>query len=150
MLGLMGDLDALLATRREFLLGIWLADARRCGATKGEQDLCERAARELITTWTSQDTITADYANRQWAGLLGTFYLSRWQTWFDALQSALAAGQAIDVEATRARIREGDLAWTRRHDTYPVEPRGNVIEVSRRLLEKYSTDASAPLASAPE
>ena len=150
MRGLMGDLDELLATRKEFLLGIWLADARRCGATKDEQDLCERAARELITTWTSQDTITADYANRQWAGLVGTFYLARWQTWLDALQSALAAGQAIDVEATRARIREGDLAWTRRHDTYPVEPRGDVIEVSRRLLGKYSTDASAPLSAAPE
>ncbi len=149
MLGLIGDLDELLAMRKEFLLGSWLADARRCGATKDEQDLCERAARELITTWTRQDNVT-DYANRQWAGLVGTFYFSRWQTWLDALQSALAAGQAIDVEATRTRIREGDLGWTQRHDTYPVEPRGDVIEVSRRLLEKYSTDASAPLSPAPE
>jgi len=144
LLGLMGDLDELLATRKEFLLGIWLADARRSGATKDEQDLCERAARELITTWTRQDTVTSDYANRQWAGLVGKFYLPRWQTWLGALQSALAAGQAIDVDATRARIREADLAWTRRHDPYPVTPRGDVIEVSRRLLGKYSADASAP------
>ena len=122
---------------------------RAAGATKGEQGLCERTARELVTTWTGQDNIT-DYANRQWAGLMGTFYFSRWQTWLDALQSAHAAGQAVDVEATRARIREGDLAWTRRHDTYAVEPRGDVIEVSRRLLGKYSTDASAPLSAAPE
>ena len=149
MLGLFRDLDELLATRKEFLLGIWLADARRCGATKDEQDLCERAARELITTWTREDNVT-DYANRQWAGLVGTFYFSRWQTWLDALQSTLAAGQAIDVEATRARIRAGELAWTRGHDPYPVEPRGDVIEVSRRLLEKYSTDASTPLPAARE
>ena len=98
----------------------------------------------MITTWTRKDSVT-DYANRQWAGLVGTFYFSRWQTWIDALQSALAAGRAIDVAATHARIREGDLAWTRRHDAYPGEPRGDVIQVSQRLLGKYSADASAPL-----
>jgi alpha-N-acetylglucosaminidase len=143
LLGLMRDLDELLATRKEFLLGIWLADARRYGATKDEQDSCERTARELITTWTRQDNVT-DYANRQWAGLVGTFYFARWQTWLDGLHSALAAGPEIDVDATRARIREADLAWTRRHNPYPVAPRGDVIEVSRRLLGKYSADASAP------
>ena len=145
MLGLFRDLDELLATRREFLLGVWLADARKSGVTTEEQDLCERGARELLTTWSSQDSMLVDYAHRQWAGLVGTFYLARWQTWLDALQSSLASGQAIDVEATRARIRENDLAWTRRHDTYLAGPQGETIEVSRRFFEKYSADASGTL-----
>jgi alpha-N-acetylglucosaminidase len=143
MLGLLRDMDELLATRREFLLGVWIADARRYGATSGEKDLCERNARELLTTWTSPDKFDrlTDYSNRQWAGLVGTFYFERWQAWLGALQSALAAGQAVDVKATRARIREGDVDWTKRHDAYPAEPRGETIEVSRRLFEKYSADA---------
>jgi alpha-N-acetylglucosaminidase len=148
MLGLFDDLDVLLATRKEFLLGVWLADARRYGTTKDEQDLCEVGARELLTTWTSHDNVT-DYANRQWSGLVGTFYRARWQTWLDALQASLATGKALDFQSVRAIIRDGDLAWTRQHDPYPVEPRGQTIEVSRRLLEKYATDASAkPLTSA--
>ncbi|HUL54678.1 MAG TPA: alpha-N-acetylglucosaminidase [Opitutaceae bacterium] len=141
MLGLFDDLDALLATRKEFLLGVWLADARRYGTTKDEQDLCEVGARELLTTWTSHDNVT-DYANRQWSGLVGTFYRARWQTWLDALQASLATGKALDFQSVRAIIRDGDLAWTRQHDGYPAEPRGQTIEVARRLFEKYATDAT--------
>jgi alpha-N-acetylglucosaminidase len=141
MSGLLADLDALLSTRREFLLGVWLADARRCGSTPQESDLCERGARELVTTWNRQDAIT-DYANRQWAGLVGTFYAARWRTWFDALESSLAAGKPADVEAVRGRIRDNDLAWTRQHDSYSAVPTGDTIEVARRLLAKYCADAS--------
>jgi alpha-N-acetylglucosaminidase len=144
MLGLLRDMDELLATRREFLLGVWIADARGYGATAEEKDLCERNARELLTIWTSPDKFDrlTDYANHQWAGLVGTFYLARWQTWLDALQSSLSAGRSIEVKATRARIRDGDVDWTRRHESYPAEPKGDTIEVSRRLLKKYSADAS--------
>ena len=148
MLGLIRDLDALLATRREFLLGIWLADARRYGATNDEQDLCERNARELLTIWTGHEVDTipphTDYANRQWAGLVGTFYLARWRIWLTALQSALATGQTFDSEAVGRHVRETELAWTNQHEPHPTEPHGDTIEVSRRLWERYSADASDP------
>jgi len=141
MLDLMRDLDELLATRREFLLGAWLADARRSGATPEEQDRCERGARELLTIWSNQDSDIIDYAHRQWAGLVGRFYFARWQTWFGAMQTTLQSGHSLDVAAIRARIREDDRAWTQLHDRYPAEPRGETIEVSRRLFAKYSADA---------
>jgi alpha-N-acetylglucosaminidase len=140
MLGLLGDLDELLATRKEFLLGVWLADARRCGTTPEESDRCERGARELVTTWNRQDAIS-DYANRQWSGLVGTFYRDRWRAWLDALQAALASGREIDVPAIQAQIRDADLAWTRQHNAYPVDAHGDTIEVARRLFQKYASDA---------
>jgi alpha-N-acetylglucosaminidase len=151
MLDLLGDLDAVLATRKEFLLGVWLADARRCGTTPEESDLCERGARELVTTWNRYDSIT-DYANRQWAGLVGTFYRDRWHTWLDALQAALASGREIDVPATRAQIRHADLAWTLQHNAFPSVPTGDTIAVARQLFREYSSDAgrsSAQPAPAP-
>ncbi len=140
LLGLFRDLDELLATRKEFLLGVSLADARRAGATAEAQDRCERCARELITTWDDGDTIT-DYANRQWAGLVGTFYRKRWQTWLDALDDALKRGEPIDVPAVRSRIRDADLAWTRRHDRYATQPTGDVIAIAQRLFDQYAADA---------
>jgi alpha-N-acetylglucosaminidase len=143
MLGLLSDLDELLATRREFLLGVWLAGARNSGTTKEEQDLCEHDARELLTIWSNQDSDIIDYANREWSGLVGTFYAARWQTWLGALSAALASGQSLNETAVRARIRDGDRAWTLQHDAYPAGPRGETIEVSRRLFQKYSADASA-------
>src|SRR6185295_4672246 len=42
MLGLIRDMDELMGTRREFLLGTWIADARRWGTTSTERNLCER------------------------------------------------------------------------------------------------------------
>ena len=140
MIELLGDLDAVLATRKELLLGVWLADARRCGTTPEESDRCERGARELVTTWNRQDAIT-DYANRQWSGLVGTFYRDRWRAWLDALQAALASGREIDVPAIQAQIRDADLAWTLQHNAYPVDAHGDTIEVARRLFQKYSSDA---------
>lgn len=143
MLGLMRDLDELLATRKEFLLGDWLAQARKSGATQEEQDLCERDSRELLTIWSNQDSDIVDYAHRQWSGLVGTFYFARWQTWVSALQAAVASGQPVDVTAVRSRIRDGDRTWTQQHDTYPAEPHGGTVEISRRLFAKYSADAAA-------
>jgi len=63
-------MDRLTGTRRELLLGNWLAEARAWGQSTGECDLCERNARELLTIWTSAYNIS-DYANRQWNGLAG-------------------------------------------------------------------------------
>jgi alpha-N-acetylglucosaminidase len=144
MLGLIRDIDALLGTRREFLLGAWLADARSYGATPEESDRCEQDSRELLTTWTSEDGVTADYANREWNGLVGTFYLARWQTWLDALGASMAAGRPVDLQAVLGRIRDSDMAWTRSHDGYPSEPSGDPVGMSRRLFERYSADAESP------
>ena len=41
--------DSLLRTRREFMLGTWLAAAKAMGHTKEEKNLCEKNARTLIT-----------------------------------------------------------------------------------------------------
>ena len=50
-LQLITDMDALLATRKDFLLGPWIANARSCGSTADEKALYERNARDLITLW---------------------------------------------------------------------------------------------------
>jgi alpha-N-acetylglucosaminidase len=139
-LALLRDLDRLLGTRREFLLGPWLRDARRWGGSPEEQDQLEQCARELITTWNHQDTIT-DYANRQWSGLVGDFYAARWQRWIEALQRSLASRAAFDEKQTLAAIRDADLAWTRRHDTYATEPSGDPVAISRELFERYRSEA---------
>lgn len=142
MLGLIRDLDELTGTRREWLLGVWLADARSWGATPEEKDLCERNARELLTTWTSHDNIT-DYANRQWNGLLGDFYYHRWEMWLKALNDSLAHGTALNTTVTRNQIRDWELSWTRQtNGHFATKPHGDVIAISKKLFEKYAPDAS--------
>ncbi|HXF10122.1 MAG TPA: alpha-N-acetylglucosaminidase, partial [Desulfuromonadaceae bacterium] len=141
MLGLIRDMDQLVGTRREFLLGTWLSEARSWGGTPAEKDLCERNARELLTVWTDLDNIT-DYSNRQWNGLLGEFYLHRWQMWLDALNASLARGVPIDESEERQKIRAWELAWTRQNDgNFRAQPQGDVVAISKKLFAKYSADA---------
>jgi alpha-N-acetylglucosaminidase len=136
-LELIRDLDGLLATRKEFLLGRWLADARRWGASDEEQRLCEWNARTIITLWGSRDSDLHEYANKQWSGLLTSFYLPRWQMFFDRLDSALAAGKPFDANAWEQVTREWEEQWTRRTDEYPTDPRGDSVAAVRRLWTKY-------------
>jgi alpha-N-acetylglucosaminidase len=144
MLGLIRDMDTLTGTRREFLLGVWLSDARSWGETKAEKDLCERNARELLTVWTGFDNVT-DYANRQWNGLIGEFYYHRWQIWIAALNDSLTRHEAFNETGVRNRIRDWELSWTRQtNGHFATKPHGDVIAVSQKLFEKYAADASLP------
>ncbi len=144
MLKLILDMDQLTGTRPEFLLGTWLSDARQWGTTTDEKNRYERDARELITIWTDGDTIT-DYANRQWNGLLGDFYHHRWEMWLTALNTSLERGVVLDENAVRGQIRDWEIAWTRKTNSFPTKPSGDVILISRKLFETYAGDASAPL-----
>lgn len=91
------DVDRLLATRREFLLGKWLADAKRWATNEEEARLYEWNARNLITLWGPRDSMLHEYAQRQWSGLIGGFYLPRWERFVQRLHEALAAGKARAV-----------------------------------------------------
>ena len=80
-LQLMADLDELLATRPEFLLGRWLEDAKRWGTTEAEQARYEWNARRVLTLW-GQGPAIDDYACRQWSGMINGYYRPRWERLF--------------------------------------------------------------------
>lgn len=137
MLSLFDDLDDILATRQEFLLGTWIADARSWGETSAESDLCEWNARTLVTTWTNPSDMLTDYGNRSWAGLVKDFYKQRWAMWFDALNQSLAKGEKIDEKAVRNDIRTWEYTWGKQTvKTYSAEPVGNTLEIAKRIYDK--------------
>ena len=140
MLGLLRDMDKLAGTRREWLLGVWIDDARARGETPDEKNLCEWNARTLLTTWTVPQS-HIDYANRQWNGLLGEFYFTRWKMWLDALNAAAGTDGKFDQEPVRKKIQDWEYAWTRQTNTFPSQPSGDTIAVAKALCEKYAAEA---------
>ncbi|MDE2480747.1 MAG: alpha-N-acetylglucosaminidase [bacterium] len=130
----MDQLDELLGTRVEFMLGPWIAYARAWGATDAEADRLEYDARTIITTWgPDRKTYDAlrDYANRDWSGLMRTFYKDRWSHYFGSLRTALEHG----AEPEPIDWFEHDRAWTLRRDPYPTEPHGDTIAVARAIAK---------------
>ncbi|MGZ5566105.1 MAG: alpha-N-acetylglucosaminidase, partial [Limisphaerales bacterium] len=147
MLELIGDVDTLLATRSEFLLGTWLQKARGWGEGKAEKDRMEWNARRVITMWGGK-TRVRDYSRRQWSGMLSGFYLPRWQKFFTAADATLAAGTKFDTAAFDRELQDWERAWADEHTAYATTPRGDSLEVSRHLWEKYQPSLAKVRASA--
>jgi alpha-N-acetylglucosaminidase len=136
-LGLMRDMDELLATRPEFLLGRWLSDAKRWATNDAERKLYEWNARSLITLWGPRDSILHEYSQREWSGMIRGFYLPRWEMFFDRLAKSLSDKKSLDEKRLESDLRDWDAAWVRRAETYPDAPSGDPVAVSQRLWEKY-------------
>jgi alpha-N-acetylglucosaminidase len=94
---LMLDLDALLDTEPQYRMSGWISDARRVSAAA---DQMESNARLQVTVWGGPDL--ADYAAKEWSGLVGDFYRNRWDRFFDAVGKP---GYADDV------FRKNSAAW---------------------------------------
>jgi alpha-N-acetylglucosaminidase len=131
------DMDDLVATRQEFLLGGWLEDAKRWGDTDAERANLQWNARNQLTLWGAWDSQLRDYACKEWSGMLSGYYAHRWRMFFDRLEAALAAGRPFDAAQCDKDIRRWEAAWTHQTEVYPATPRGDSVEVSRRLWAKY-------------
>lgn len=134
---LIEEMDELVGTRREFLLGTWLESAKRWGTNPSEKALYERNARNLITTWGDKNSGLNEYAARQWSGLFSGFYKPRWEQFFALVEADLAGGKKFDPKEFSQQVRDWEWAWVNRQDRYPVKPAGNPVTVARRLYEKY-------------
>ncbi|MFD9892888.1 alpha-N-acetylglucosaminidase [Amycolatopsis sp. NPDC059027] len=128
-------LDQVLGTDEHFLLGRWLDSARAAGATPSEKDLLEFDARSILTVWGTRNSDAEglhDYANREWAGLVGDFYAHRWRTYFTELDTALAENRAprpIDWFALEDQ-------WTHGHQRYPARPTGDSYSAASRIAQE--------------
>lgn len=136
-IGLIEDMDRLLVTRSDFLLGRWIGAARQWGITPEEKHQYERDACDLITLWGDANSPLHEYANRQWSGLLDQFYKPRWEQFFRLLQASLRTGTGPDLAGFDKRIRQWEWRWVNEDHTFPTAPAGDSREIARALYRKY-------------
>ena len=147
-LELIRDLNELLATREEFLLGGWLEDAKRWGTTAAERAQCEWNARRVLTLWGETIAIN-DYARRQWSGMLDNYYAPRWKRFLDAAAESLRADQPLDSKKYNEELLKWIAQWSDRRDVFPTKPRGDSIAIALKLWAKYA-DAFKPEPVTPD
>jgi alpha-N-acetylglucosaminidase len=134
---LISDMDELLATRKDFMLGPWLSTARSHGTTPAEKALYEQNARDLVTLWGDANSPLHEYSNRQWSGLLNDFYKPRWQQFFAVLQQSLRTGAEPDLKQFDTTIKEWEWKWVKTQKAFPVVAVGDEIKVSVKMYNKY-------------
>ncbi len=138
-INLIADMDRLLATQKDFMLGPWIADARKWGTNPSEKALYEKNARNLITLWGDADSPLHEYSCRQWSGLLNDFYKTRWQKFFTLLKGSIETGKQPDFKLFDKSISGWEWQWVNSSKAYPVIPVGSSTAVAQQLYEKYRT-----------
>lgn len=136
-ISLIHDMDRLLATRKDFMLGPWLSSATRWGNNSEERALYERNARDLITLWGDANSPLHEYSNRQWSGLLSDFYCQRWIQYFDMLQLSLRNGTPADYNGFEEKIKQWEWQWVNKQNKFSDTPTGESIAVAQELYRKY-------------
>jgi alpha-N-acetylglucosaminidase len=127
------DMDSLVGTRREFLLGKWIESARAWGTTDAEKQLYEKNARWQITVWGPNVPQSGldDYSNRQWAGLISGYYIPRWRKFLDHL-----ADHSDDAAFSKS-LTQWEYHWCDGNEKYAATPSGDAIQMSAALLKKW-------------
>lgn len=127
--------DRLLATRPEFKVGKWLADARSLGNTPEEKALYEWNARVQITTWGNRAAADQgelrDYAHKEWSGILNDFYAMRWKAYFEYLAQKLDGKQVKEID-----FYAWEEPWTKETKTYPAQAEGDCVTVAKQVFEE--------------
>ena len=148
VLTLLQDLDVLVGTREEFLLGRWIAEAKRWGRTDAERRLYEWNARNIVTLWGTKCTEGQGddlnlYAFKEWQGMFTGYFLPRWQEFFTRLNRSLADGVPFDRKPFATDICRWEQDWSRGHETYRTTASGDALAVARRLFDRYRMELEA-------
>ena len=141
-LELMDDMDELLSTRKDFLLGKWISDARKNGISPEEKDLYEFNARDLVTLWGGKESELREYSCRQWAGLISGYYKPRWQLFFQYLDKSLLSGREADLADFDRQVKLREWDWVNGHEVYADEAKGDPIATVQAIYKKYSNKIS--------
>ncbi len=140
---LLDDLDTLVGTRPEFLLGRWIADARRWGTSDAERRLYEWNARNIITLWGTKCTEGQNddlnlYAYKEWEGMFSGYFKPRWDAFFARLDTALATGTPFDRAPFAESSCAWEQAWSRDTSTsFRTSPEGDALGIAARLARRW-------------
>ncbi len=142
-IGLIKDFDLLLGSRKEYLLGTWIEDAKRWGETDEEKALYEWNARNLITQWGEECTEGQyddlnNYAYKQWAGMFTDYHLVRWTRFFDQVEKAIRNNEEWDRSRFLESSCQWEKSWSHQQNLFPTEPKGDPVELSKDIWDKYS------------
>ncbi|KAJ6905281.1 alpha-N-acetylglucosaminidase isoform X1 [Populus alba x Populus x berolinensis] len=135
------DIDVLLASDDNFLLGTWLESAKKLAVDPNDMKLYEWNARTQVTMWydttkTNQSQLH-DYANKFWSGLLEDYYLPRASTYFGHLMKSLEENKNFELTEWRKEWIAFSNKWQADTKIYPVKAKGDALAIAKALYRKY-------------
>ncbi len=149
---LLEDVDRLLSTRPELCLSTHLKEARDYACCDRDKQNFEINELCLLTIWgPMKDSQLYDYAWKEWGGLIKTYYLPRWYSFFEQL-AVYFKKRKCNVTTTKRRhgdredysgtpfyknVEKFEKNWLSNYK--PEAPsQEDTLEIARELIEKYA------------
>jgi alpha-N-acetylglucosaminidase len=152
MIELIEDIDELISSCPQMLMGRWQQDAMAWATNEEEKAYYKSMAATLPTIWgADKPTINLyDYAWREWGGLVNTFYKKRWELWISELDAKMAAKKSyMDPSIVRfgrplfraddihSKLADFEVAYAANPPDMNPKAVGDSLAISRRLWKKY-------------
>ena len=138
LLDLLHDIDTLLFTNEHFLLSTWITDARHwASGNESYAAYLEYNARNQITLWGPAGE-NNDYASKQWAGLVGTYYVKRWQTFVSYLVGLKESGEAYNATLVADTMFSIGETWSKQTLSGTTGTKGETFDVVDTLLKRWA------------
>ena len=134
------DLDTLLGSDPNFLLGTWIDEARKSAADPTMVDNLEFNARNQISMWGPNQNLE-DYAAKEWSGMVSSYYAPRWKLFLRVIDQSIAANKTFNKTGYENMLFTLETDWGKEIKAYPTTPTGDTIEISGKLLQKYFRDS---------
>ncbi|XP_046812206.1 alpha-N-acetylglucosaminidase isoform X1 [Lucilia cuprina] len=138
MINIFDDLDLILSTHENYLLGTWLESAKNLATTTKEREQFEFNARNQITLWGPSGQIV-DYATKQWSGIVRDFFKPRWQLFLKQLNISLnnniPFNNTMFIQTVLTEI-EKPFSYDKKR--YHTLPNGNTYTISQRIFTMWS------------
>lgn len=145
------EVDELLQTRPELTLHEHLKEARELALTEKDQQNFELNLLTQITVWGPiKDSVNYDYAWKEWGGMIKTYYVKRWQSFFEMLAYEFPKRRKFSTTTRKQHCERNIYRGNQFYKNYaeferkwlstanPDAPsEENTVETARNLLEKY-------------
>ena len=94
-----------------------------------------------MTLWGPNGEIL-DYASKQWSGLFKSYFLPRWELFFEVLEECLRSGKTFDGAAFRKQfIRQIGIPFTKSREDFPDKTKGDAVKQALKLYMKWRGEA---------
>ena len=79
-----------------------------------------------------------DHAAKHWAGLVDSYYFSRWNIFFQYVTTNVFNGSPVNQSAFEGARITLDATWNYEVGPFPTKPCGDPFTVTQELVSKYA------------
>ena len=135
-LELIDDMELILSTRKELMIGTWIDRHRSWGDNEMQKSYYEKFAKILLTTYDetplSENMGLRDYAGREWAGIMKDLYKVRFEKYFSELRKQTDKNLEPAIDWWNL---EHTWAVTQHH--YTTTPSDHPVAACKTIYNKY-------------